>query len=44
MKVTRICSGQPFTIEKAVEAVLFGEFVFIVAFRSDLFLDSTEML
>ena len=44
MKVTQICSGQPFTIEKTVEAVLFGEFVFVVAFLSDLFVDSTEML
>ena len=44
MKVTQIYSGQPFTTEKTVEAVLFGEFVFIVAFRSDLFVDSTEML
>ena len=44
MKVTQICSGQPLTIEKNVEAVLFGEFVFVVAFLSDLFVDSTEML
>ena len=44
MKVTQICSGQPFTIEKTFEAVLFGEFVFIVAFLSDLFVDSTEIL
>ena len=44
MKVTQICSGQPFTIEKTVEDVLFGEFVFIVAFLSDLFVDRIEML
>ena len=44
MKVTRINRGWFFPIEKAFKTVLFREFVFIVAFLSNFFVDDIEMV
>ena len=44
MKVTRIYKRWFFSIEKAVKTVLLGEFVFIVAFLSNIFVDDNEMV
>ena len=44
MQVTRIYSRWFFPIEKAVKTVLLGEFVFIVAFLSNYFVDDIEMV
>ena len=44
MKVTWIYTGWFFPIEKAVKTILLGEFVFIVAFLSNFFVDDIEMV
>ena len=44
MKVTQTYRGWFFPIEKAAKTVLLGEFVFIVAFLSNFFVDDIEMV
>ena len=44
MKVTRIYRGSFFPIEKAVKTVLLGEFVFIVTFLSNFFVNNIEIV
>ena len=44
MKVIRVYTGWFSSIEKAVKTILFGEFVFIVAFISNYFVEYSEMV
>ena len=44
MKVIRVYTGWFFPIEKAVKTILFGKFVFIVAFTSNYFVEDSEMV
>ena len=44
MKVTQLYRGWFFPIEKAVQTALLGEFIFIVAFLSNIFVDDIEMV
>ena len=44
MKVIRVYTGWFFPIEQTVKTILFGEFVFIVAFTSNYFVEDSEMV